>query len=53
VASFEFGEAPVSGGSHHRWRRRGLEALYTLEPQPDGSVKITGCVLVIAAGRAV
>jgi hypothetical protein len=27
-----------------------MEALYTLEQQPDGSVKITGCVLVKAAG---
>jgi Domain of unknown function (DUF4864) len=25
------------------------EALYTLEQQPDGSVKITGCVLLKAS----
>ena len=57
--SFEFGEARVSDGKIAQqvhivdgdgevW-----EALYTLEQQPDGSVKITGCVLVKAAGRAV
>jgi hypothetical protein len=28
------------------------EALYTLEEQPDGSVKIIGCVL-LKAGQAV
>jgi hypothetical protein len=26
------------------------EALYTLERQPDGSIKISGCVLVKAPG---
>jgi hypothetical protein len=56
--SFEFGEAQVSEGkiaqrvhildaNDEAW-----EALYTLEQQPDGSVKITGCVL-LKAGQAV
>jgi hypothetical protein len=56
--SFEFGEAKVSDGriaqrvhivdaDGETW-----EALYTLEEQPDGSVKITGCVL-LKAGQAV
>jgi Domain of unknown function (DUF4864) len=56
--SFEFGEAKVSDG---RIAQRvhivdadgeAWEALYTLEEQPDGSVKITGCVL-LKAGQAV
>ena len=56
--SFEFGEAKVSDG---RIAQRvhivdadgeAWEALYTLEQQPDGSVKITGCVL-LKAGQAV
>ena len=57
--SFEFGEARVSDGKIaqrvHIVDADGelWEALYTLEQQPDGSVKITGCVLVKAAGRAV
>jgi hypothetical protein len=57
--SFEFGEARVSDGKIvqqvHILDADGelWEALYTLEQQPDGSVKITGCVLVKAAGRAV
>jgi Domain of unknown function (DUF4864) len=57
--SFEFGEARVSDGKIaqqvHIVDADGelWEALYTLEQQPDGSVKITGCVLLKAAGRAV
>jgi hypothetical protein len=55
--SFEFGEAKVSGG--HVAQRvlivdddgQAWEALYTLEQQPDGSLKITGCSLV-KAGQA-
>jgi Domain of unknown function (DUF4864) len=39
--SFEFGEAQIADGN--AW-----EALYTLEPQPDGSLKIIGCVLLKA-----
>ena len=56
--SFDFGEARVSDGTIAQrvnivdadgipW-----EALYTLELQPDGSVKITGCVL-LRRGQAV
>jgi Domain of unknown function (DUF4864) len=56
--SFEFGEARASDGKIAQrvdivdadgvpW-----EALYTLEVQPDGSLKITGCVL-LKAGQAV
>jgi len=56
--SFEFGEARVADGriaqrvhiidaAGEAW-----EALYTLEQQPDGSLKIIGCVL-IKAGQAV
>jgi hypothetical protein len=56
--SFEFGEARVSDG--HIAQRvhivdengEAWEALYTLEQQPDGSVKITGCSL-LKAGQAV
>jgi Domain of unknown function (DUF4864) len=55
--SFEFGEARVADGmiaqrvhiidaNGEAW-----EALYTLEPQPDGSLKITGCSL-LKAGQA-
>ena len=55
---FEFGEARVEGGwiaqrvhvidaNGEAW-----EALYTLEQQPDGSFKITGCSL-LKAGQAV
>jgi hypothetical protein len=57
--SFEFGEARVSDGriaqQVHIVDADGelWEALYTLEQQPDGSVKITGCVLLKATGRAV
>jgi hypothetical protein len=56
--SFEFGEARVAGdevaqrvhivdANGEAW-----EALYTLERQADGSLKIVGCVL-IEAGQAV
>jgi hypothetical protein len=50
--SFEFGEARVSDGKIaqrvHIVDADGVpwEALYTLEPGPDGSVKISGCVLL-------
>jgi hypothetical protein len=55
---FEFGEARVEGG----WIAQRVhivdadgeawEALYTLEAQPDGSFKITGCSL-LKAGQGV
>jgi Domain of unknown function (DUF4864) len=56
--SFEFGEGQAADGkiaqrvhivddSGEAW-----EALYTLEQQPDGSLKIVGCVL-LKAGQAV
>jgi hypothetical protein len=56
--SFEFGEARVTDG--HIAQRvhivddngEAWEALYTLEQQPDGSLKITGCSL-LKAGQAV
>ena len=56
--SFEFGEAKVSGG--HVAQRvqivdddgEAWEALYTLEQQPDGSLKITGCSLLKAGQSA-
>lgn len=55
--SFEFGEAKVVDG--HVAQRvhivdengEAWEALYTLEQQPDGSLKITGCSL-LKAGQA-
>ena len=56
--SFEFGEARVSHGQIaqrvHIIDAEGVlwEALYSLEEQPDGSVKIIGCVL-LKAGQAV
>ena len=56
--SFEFGEARVSDGQIaqrvHIIDAEGMpwEALYTLELEPDGSVKIIGCVL-LKAGQAV
>jgi hypothetical protein len=56
--SFVFGEAHVSDGKIaqrvHIIDADGVpwEALYTLEQQTDGSVKITGCVL-LKAGQAV
>jgi Domain of unknown function (DUF4864) len=57
--SFQFGGARVSDGKiaqevHIIDADGGVwEALYTLEQQPDGSVKITGGVLVKAAGTSV
>jgi hypothetical protein len=56
--SFEFGEARVSDGRIaqrvHIIDADGIpwEALYTLEQEPDGSVKISGCVL-LRPGQAV
>jgi hypothetical protein len=56
--SFEFGEARTADGKIaqrvHIVDAEGVpwEALYTLELQPDGSLKITGCVL-LKAGQAV
>ncbi len=50
--SFEFGEARASDGKIaqrvHIIDADGIpwEALYTLELEPDGSVKINGCVLL-------
>jgi hypothetical protein len=55
---FEFGEARASGGRIaqrvHIVDTNGevWEALYTLEQQADGSLKITGCSL-LKAGQAV
>ncbi len=55
--SFEFGEAKVVDGHVaqrvHIVDEKGesWEALYTLEQQPDGSLKITGCSL-LKAGQA-
>src|SRR3954463_735045 len=55
--SFDFGEARAADGNIaqrvHILDADGVpwEALYTLELQPDGSVKITGCVL-LKAGQA-
>lgn len=57
--SFDFGEARTSDGQilqdvhiidadGEAW-----EALYTLEQQPDGSLKIAGCILKKAPGQAV
>ena len=49
--SFEFGEARLANGKIvqqvHIIDADGMawEALYTLEPQSDGSLKISGCVL--------
>ena len=56
--SFEFGEARVEGGwiaqRVHIVDENGeaWEALYTLEQQPDGTFRITGCEL-LKAGQAV
>jgi hypothetical protein len=56
--SFEFGEARVADGKIaqrvHIIDANGeaWEALYTLEQEPDGSIKISGCVL-LKAGQAV
>jgi Domain of unknown function (DUF4864) len=50
--SFEFGEARASDGKIalqvHIIDADGVpwEALYTLEHEPDGSLKISGCVLI-------
>jgi hypothetical protein len=55
--SFEFGEARSADGKIaqrvHILDADGVpwEALYTLELQPDGSLKITGCML-LKAGQA-
>jgi hypothetical protein len=55
--SFEFGEARTADGKIaqrvHIIDADGVpwEALYTLELQPDGSLKITGCML-LKAGQA-
>ena len=52
--SFEFGEGKISNGKIlqevHIIDAKGVawEALYTLETQPDGSLKIGGCVLTKA-----
>jgi hypothetical protein len=56
--SFEFGEARTDGGLVAQRvhivdeNGEGWEALYTLERQADGSLKITGCTL-LKAGQAV
>jgi hypothetical protein len=56
--SFEFGEARAAGGQIAQRvhivddNGEAWEALYTLELQPDGSLKITGCSL-LKAGQAV
>jgi hypothetical protein len=56
--SFEFGEARTADGRIaqrvHIIDADGVpwDALYTLEQQPDGSFRITGCVL-LKAGQAV
>ena len=56
--SFEFGEARVEDGKVAQRvhivdaNGEGWEALYTLERQADGSLKIIGCVL-LKAGQAV
>lgn len=49
--SFEFGEAKTYEGKIYQQvhiidaNGDAWEALYTLEPQPDGTLKISGCVL--------
>jgi hypothetical protein len=56
--SFEFGEARASDGKIaqqvHIVDTDGVpwEALYTLEQEPDGSIKISGCVLIKAGQGA-
>ena len=56
--SFEFGEARAADGKIaqrvHIIDAEGVpwEALYTLELEPDGSIKISGCVL-LKAGQPV
>ncbi len=57
--SFEFGDARNVAGQIQQDVHiidadgEAWEALYTLEPQPDGSLKIVGCVLKKAPGQAV
>jgi hypothetical protein len=56
--SFEFGEAQVANGKIAQRVNiidadgEAWEALYTLEQQPDGSLKIIGCVLIKAGQTA-
>lgn len=56
--SFEFGEARAAGGQIAQRvhivddNGEAWEAMYTLEQQADGSLKITGCSL-LKAGQAV
>jgi hypothetical protein len=56
--SFEFGEALVANGKIAQRVNiidadgEAWEALYTLEQQPDGSLKIIGCVLIKAGQTA-
>jgi hypothetical protein len=56
--SFEFGEARVADGRVAQRARivdregETWEALYTLEQQPDGSLKIIGCML-LKPGQAI
>jgi hypothetical protein len=56
--SFEFGEAQVADGKVAQRVHiidadgEAWEALYTLETEPDGSLKISGCVL-LKAGQGV
>jgi hypothetical protein len=56
--SFEFGEAKTAGGQVAQRVQivdengQAWEALYTLEQQPDGNLKIIGCVL-LKAGQSV
>jgi Domain of unknown function (DUF4864) len=56
--SFEFGDARAEGGVIAQHVRiidangEAWDALYTLEREPDGSLKITGCSL-LKAGEAV
>ena len=56
--SFEFGESRSAGGKIAQRvhivddNGEAWEAMYTLEQQPDGSLKITGCSL-LKAGQAV
>ena len=56
--SFEFGESRIEGGKIAQRvnivddKGEAWEALYTLETQADGSLKITGCSL-LKAGQSV
>jgi Domain of unknown function (DUF4864) len=56
--SFEFGEARAEGDAIAQRvhivdeNGEGWEALYTLERQADGTLKITGCTL-LKSGQAV